>query len=175
MKFVCLLILGLISVSSFGSDYSLSGVWYNVADTHAKPIRFIKIGDTFHFNGQEKFLNENGTLAYTIDQTVKLQLTAEGTISGSIDVFDSRGCSYKNLPAVGEFTESKEVNLLLTYPRYRVVKITVGPRQPYYRNVYCESPYGYRYVCGRERVNTHTRTECELLEKVEVPVQIRKN
>lgn len=164
------------SLCTFANDYSLSGAWFNVAEPTGKPIRFIKIGNTFHFNGQEKFVHTNGALSHTIDQTVKLNVNTDGQISGSIDVFDSRGCSYKSLPAVGEFTDAKEVNLLLTYPRYRVVKITVGPTGPTYRNVYCESPYGYRYVCGRERVrNANTRIECELLEKVEVPVQIRKS
>jgi len=175
MKLMITFFMLFFSFASMAKDFSLSGIWYNASDTNAKPIRFIKIGDVFHFTGQERFVNQNGTLSHTIDQTVKLTINGDQTITGIIDVFDSRGCSYKALPAVGEIQGDNEVALLLTYPRYRVVKITVGPTNPYYRNVYCTNYYGYRYVCGRERVQPNTRTECELLENVEVPVLIKRN
>jgi hypothetical protein len=175
MKLMVSVFMLIFSFASVARDFTLSGTWFNASETNTKPIRFIKIGDVFHFNGQERFVHQNGTLSHTIDQTVKLKINGSQVITGTVDVFDSRGCSYKGLPVQGEIQNNNEVALLLTYPRYRVVKITVGPTNPHYRNVYCTNYYGYRYVCGRERVEPNTRTECELLENVEVPVLIKRN
>jgi len=175
MKLMVSLFIMIFSFALLASDFTLNGTWFNVSDTNSKPIRFIKMGDVFHFTGQERFVYQNGTLSHTIDQTVKLKINGSQTITGTVDVFDSRGCSYKGLPVQGEIQSDNEVALLLTYPRYRVVKITFGPKDPYYRNVYCTNYYGYRYVCGRERIGPNTRTECELVEKVEVPVLIKRN
>jgi hypothetical protein len=172
MKFLFLIILSFLSLNVLAKD--LSGVWYDASEPHGKPIRFIKFKDTFQFTGKEKFVFENGSFSHSIDQTVKLKFISENEIEGSIDVFDSRGCTFKNLPAVGEFQNDREVSFILTYPRYNVVKITTGPTNPYYRNVYCTNSYGYQYICGRERVKPSVRYECKLIENVEVPVLIRR-
>jgi hypothetical protein len=175
LLFVFIVFFTNAAISSSIENVDLSGNWYNPSDENRKPIRFIKFQDTFQFTGQEKFFFEDGSLSHSIDQTVKLKFKSPADLVGEVDVFDSRGCSYKDFPVVGEVHNKNEVTLILTYPRYRVVKITTGPTNPYYRNIYCTNSYGYEYICGRERVKPNVRYECELLEKVEVPVLIRRS
>lgn len=161
--------------SAFAQE--LSGTWRKTDGSESKPVQFIKVNGQYYFHGQERFVYPDGQLSHTIDQSLKITAFDEVSFKGTVDFFDSRGCVYKNLPVVGEFQNEDLINVLMTVPRYKVVTITTSRNDPYERPRYCPLPYprhGY-YVCGVQQEVISRRTECQLLENIEVPVQLERN
>src|SRR5690606_25959208 len=172
------LITGTMLLISFSAFASIEGLW-QVLDHQESKVRFIEVDSTYYSHTQEKFVYPDGNLSHTIDQSVKLTVT-EGKVRGSVDFFDSRGCSYQGYEVAGKLTSENSLSLLMTVPRYRLVKITTGSiGSSYQRPRYCwrHSPHypyqSYRYICGYEN-NTSTRTECRLEGTVQVPVALKK-
>lgn len=174
MKTLTLCLALAASLSSFAQSIVMEGKWRLESDRFSKPLVFMEIDNVTHEYSQEKFMNPNGTLAYTIDQAVKLIPSETGGYEGSVDFFDSRGCSYRDLAIKVEFTSPNGANILMTVPRYKVKKITTGHSSRYDGPLFCQgaNPYPYRYVCGRQSDLRSTRTECELVETVEIPVRL---
>ena len=177
-KSISLLFL-LVSFSTLAADFNLRGLWSKTtAGPEEKPVRFVLVDGVFHTYSQERFVYPNGQLAYTIDQAVKVTVSPEGVVKGSVDFYDSRGCSFHGYQVKGEFQHENLVGLLMTVPRYKVLTITAGNHR-YQRPIYCETtspyyPYVYRYVCGRDTSHLSVSRECQLLEKVEVPVELER-
>lgn len=131
---------------AFAQSYDLSGTWMRAGGTSdEKLIQFVPVKGKYHYYGQERFVFPYGRLSHTIDQAVSFPMTGGDTLDGTVDFYDSRGCSFKGLPVVAEFQGPNVVNLLMTVPRYQYVRITQG---------------------------SNVRYECRLLENVEVPVQL---
>lgn len=174
MKMLIVVLLTLAS-SALAQEFNLSGGWIS---THTQElVRFIPLENNYHFSSQEKFVFPNGTLSHTIDQHVVLPKISNRSIQGSVDFYDSRGCSFRNLPVQIYFETPEVVNVLMSVPRYVVQRISTGPVNGYHRPVYCTAPgrYGrtpYRYICGSEYVRPNVRVECRLLEQVETAVQL---
>lgn len=172
MKF--LIIASMLISSAFAQE--LSGNWIKTDDHSAKPIQFIKVNGQYYFHGQERYVFPDGQLSHTIDQSLKITSFDEVSFKGTVDFFDSRGCTYKDLPVVGEFQNEDVINVLMTVPRYKVVTITTSRNDPYERPRFCPLPYPQRgyYVCGVQQVILSRRTECQLLENIEIPVQLER-
>ena len=176
MKKVLLILLTLTS-SAFAQEFDLSGNW--ITANSQGFLRFISMENDYHYSSQEKFVFPNRTLSHTIDQHVVIPKIDARSIQGRVDFYDSRGCSFKNLPVKIYFQTPEVVNVLMTVPRYVVQRISTGPVNGYYRPVYCTAPgrYGrtpYQYICGSEYVRPNVRVECRLLEHVEIPVQLER-
>lgn len=166
-----ILLLSLISFSTFAQTYE--GDWVT-HDGHE--VYFTKVDSTYYSHTEEKFVFPNGNLSHTINQSVKFTVNPEGKIEGSVDFYDSRGCSFRDYKVSGELHSENEMSILMAVPRYQFRRITVGyPGRYYDRPVFCWSPYGhYRYICGYERMPQSSHTECHLLEKVDVPVTLKR-
>lgn len=148
VRFILALLITFFTVYdlAIAGTYDLSGSWMKAGGTSdERPVHFVPVNGKYHYYGQERFVFPYGRLSHTIDQSVNLPMTGGETLTGTVDFYDSRGCSFKALPVIAEFQGPNVVNLLMTVPRYQYVRITTG------RNV---------------------RHECRLLEKVEVPVQL---
>lgn len=173
MKKIFTLLISFSVFSAVASD--LSGQWINLQDYSAKPVTFIKIKDHFFFHSQEKFVFPDGRLSHTIDQSVKIKVSSEDTLLGTVDFYDSRGCSFNDYDVVVQFQRDDLANILMTVPRYKFVTTTVSNQQ-YDRPRYCKDPRNPNriYICGREPVVISRTSECRLMEKVEVPVQLQK-
>ncbi len=168
-------ILLTLTSSAMAQEFDLAGNW--VSTTSQDLLRFISMENNFHFSSQERFVFPNRTLSHTIDQHVVIPKSYARSIQGSVNFYDSRGCSFKNLPVKVYFETPEVVNVLMTVPRYVVQRISTGPVNGYYRPVYCTAPgrYGrtpHQYICGSEYVRPNVRVECRLLEHVELPVQL---
>jgi hypothetical protein len=176
MKISLLFILLGLSTATFAMNYSLKGKWRLEGERFSKPLIFMEFDGVTHEYTQQKFVNPNGTLQYTIDQALKLVPSSDGGYEGTVDFYDSRGCSFTDLPVIVSFISKEAVNVLMTVPRYKVLKITTGHSSSYDGPLYCQgvNPYPYRYVCGRQSDLKSTRTECELLETIEVPVRLNR-
>lgn len=168
----------LLSVTSTALS-SIEGEW-RVLDSNNSKVRFIEVDSLYYSHTQEKFVYPNGNLSHTIDQSVKLELQADGKVSGKVDFFDSRGCSFRDYEVAGVQNSKNSLTLLMTVPRYKYVRITTGQAgRPYQRPRYCwrtssHYPYNnYRYVCGYDS-GVSTRTECRLLETIQVPVSLKR-
>ncbi|WP_408096264.1 hypothetical protein ACJVC5_14590 [Peredibacter sp. HCB2-198] len=174
------LVVGFISFSALAEDFDLRGLWMRtIAEPEERPLTFIQVNGVYYTRSQERFVYPNGTLSHTIDQSVKLTVTPEGEVNGTVDFFDSRGCSYRNLPVTGEFQSADLIGFLMTVPRYRIVTITAGNHSRYQHPIYCDAhipyyPYRYRYICGYENRQLSVSRECQLIETVEVPVQLQR-
>ncbi len=168
----------LLVISNIAAASDLSGRWNRSnRDHHEKPINFIFIDGAYRSNSQERFVFENGRLSHTIDQSVKLIAKDDYTLEGTVDFYDSRGCSFKNLSVKAEFQNEDLVNILMTVPRYKYRTITTRPSGHVRVPVYCRDYYNHRYVCGYRsapRAPVSVRHECQLLEYVEVPVQLER-
>ena len=168
MKYLFFLLL---STQALASNFNLSGIW----DTGNNSVEFISIDGTLYTQTTERFVFPDGSLSHTIQQSLKIPKSNTAIQSGTVDIFDSRGCSFPELPVKLEFQSADVVNFLITYPRYKVVTITTGPTEGYYRPRYCESPYSRRpYICGREWVRPNQRQECRLVEYVQTPITLRR-
>lgn len=179
MKKTLFLLLS-IPLSSWAIEHDLSGVWLSSNANADNPVEFISVDGVYHFYSQETYVFPNQEVSHTIDQSLKIMIEDSSAIVGSVDFYDSRGCSFKDLPVKGEFASADVVNFLVTVPRYKTVRITTGPTSGYYRPIYCTAPgrYGrppYQYICDHEYVRPNVRVECRLLEYVEVPVQLKRN
>lgn len=131
---------------AFASGYDLSGTWMRAGgSSDERPVNFVPVSGKYRYYGQERFVFPYGRVSHTIDQAVSLPVTGEEILEGTVDFYDSRGCSFKGYSVVAEFQGPNVVNLLMTVPRYQYVRITQG---------------------------SSVRHECRLLEKVEVPVQL---
>lgn len=175
-----LILLLTFPLTSWALDYDLSGVWISSSSSPDHPVEFIPVDGVFHYYSQETYVFPNREVSHTIDQSLKVISDNSPIIEGSVDFYDSRGCSFKDLPVKGEFAGKDVVNFLVTVPRYKTVRITTGPTSGYYRPIYCTAPgrYGrrpYQYICDHEYVRPNVRTECRLLEYVEVPVQLKRS
>ena len=148
VRFLLALLITFFTVYNlaFASTYDLSGTWLRAGgNSDDRPINFVRVGGKYRYHGQERYFFPYGRLSHTIDQSVSLNFTGEDTLSGTVDFYDSRGCSFKAYVVLAEFQGPNVVNLLMTVPRYQYVRITQG---------------------------ANVRYECRLLETVEVPVQI---
>jgi hypothetical protein len=165
-----------VSFAFAGVNSELNGWWRNTDRSDEKPVQFIKVNGQYYFHGQERFVFPDGQLSHTIDQSLKISSFDEVSFKGTVDFFDSRGCSYKDLAVTGEFQNEDVINVLMTVPRYKVVTITVSRNDPYERPRFCPVPYPGRgtYVCGVQQVVISRRTECQLLETIEIPVQLER-
>ncbi|MES2525962.1 MAG: hypothetical protein V4598_02705 [Bdellovibrionota bacterium] len=134
-----LLILG--SQTAFAGD--LSGRWQNSED--GTIVNFIAINGNLRQYNSANYNYPNGRLAYKIDQAITIPHTGGDRLQGKVDFYDSRGCTFKDLPVFAEFQNENTVNFLLTVPRYKFQTITQG------RSV---------------------RHACRVLEYVEVPVEL---
>lgn len=178
MKKSIALIFLLVSFSTLATDFNLRGLWSNpTAGPEEKPVRFIQVDGVYHAHTQERFVYPNGQLAYTIDQAVKVTVGPEGKVAGTVDFYDSRGCSFHDYKVKGEFQHEDAVGLLMTVPRYKMVTITAGNH--YRRPMYCVStspyyPYVYRYICGYDQGHLSITRECQLVDKVQVPVELER-
>ena len=175
MKTIIFTTLLLLSHLCLASD--LSGRWMRAqAPAGEKPINFILVDHFYRFTGQERFVFENGELSHTIDQSVKIAYKSDDSLEGTVDFFDSRGCSFKNLSVKAQLQNPDTLNVLMTVPRYKIVTISAGSSREERHPVYCwDHYYQRRYVCGHEWRPSKPRSvthECRLLEYVEVPVQL---
>ena len=176
-----LTILSVLTLSLSASAQSLEGQWAILGNEAPEAlVRFVSVDGNFFSHTQESFVFPNGNLSHTIDQSVKLTVK-NGKIEGAVDFFDSRGCSYRDYKVSGEFRSGSEVAMVMTIPRYKLVTITTGPTGYYYdRPLYCwaRSPYypyrSYRYICGYDQAVRSTRTECRLVDTVQVPVSLQR-
>jgi hypothetical protein len=168
MKFI----LYLLFLSTSAHAFDLAGTW----DAGTKAVEFIEVEDTLYTQTTERFVFPDGELSHSIQQSFKIAKSTSRIQVGTVDIFDSRGCSFKDLEVKLQFQSADEVNFLITYPRYKIVTITTGPTSGHYRPVYCASPYprGRPYVCGREYVRPSQRQECRLVEYVKTPVTLRR-
>lgn len=159
-----------LSTSAFA--FELAGTW----DTDSNEVEFIEVDGTLYTQTTERFVFPDGELSHTIQQSFKIPKSTSTIQTGTVDIFDSRGCSYQNLDVKLQFQSEDVVNFLITYPRYKIVTITTGPTSGYYRPVYCNSPYprGRPYICRREYVRPSQRQECRLVEYVKTPVTLRR-
>lgn len=165
------ILLGLLT--SWAQAFELVGFWKNLESPGEKPLQFIKISNAYHFHSQERFVFPDGAVSHTIDQSVKLVQASETTLTGSVDFYDSRGCSFKNFPVTVEFQNADVASVLMTVPRYQYVTTTVYRPDSYERPRYCRYPGGI-YICGSEPVVISRRSECRLLETVEIPVTLER-
>lgn len=147
VRFIFALLTSFFTIyNAFANTYDLSGIWLRAGGTtDEKPVHFVPVNGNYHYYGQERFVYPYGRLSHTIDQAVTLPMSGGDTLTGTVDFYDSRGCSFKALPVIAEFQGPDVVNLLMTVPRYQYVRITTG---------------------------SNDRYECRLLEKVQVPVQL---
>lgn len=156
IRFIFAILFALLAVYdlALAASFDLRGSWIRSnAQEGERPIQFIKIADTYRSHSQERFVFENGRLSHTIDQSVKIQ-NSEGTeLKGTVDFYDSRGCSFKNLNVLIDIQNDQTINVLMTVPRYKFLTYTRTPANRW------ERP-------------TVIRTECKVLEYVEVAVQL---
>lgn len=160
---------------------TLSGEWVNLSSNNYNTVHLIDIDGKSYLNTHQDYIYPNGELAYRVDQAAQLKQDGE-RVTGNISYYDSRGCSFTDLPIRGQVREDNGVEvleLLVTTPRYRTVTITTGNHRGYYRPIYCEVPRRYhrapqRYICGHEYVRPSQRRECRLIETVEVAIKLEK-
>lgn len=153
IRFAIALLLSLLTIYdlALAGTFDLGGSWLrSQAGPDEKPIQFISVGTQFRSHSSERFVFENGRLSHTIDQSVKINKT---DLTGTVSFYDSRGCSFKDLDVIVEVQGQDVVNVLMTVPRYKFVTISRTPQNRW------ERP-------------TVIRTECRVLEYVEVPVQL---
>ncbi len=160
----------LVSFTAHAGSFDLAGLW----ETGSNSVEFLEIENNLYTQTTEKFVFPDGDLSHSISQSFKIPKVSSATQSGTVDIYDSRGCSFTGLEVKLEFRNSNEVNFLITYPRYKIVTITTGPTSGHYRPIYCDSPYGRLYVCGREYVRPNQRQECRLVEYVQTPVKLTR-
>ncbi|WPU63213.1 hypothetical protein [Peredibacter starrii] len=174
------LVLCLVSLSVLAQDFDLRGLWKRSnAQPEERPLTFIQVNGVYHTHSQERFVYPNGALSHTIDQSVKVTVTPNGEVKGTVDFYDSRGCSYRNLAVTGEFQTADQIGFVMTVPRYKVVTITAGNHSRYQHPIYCDAhipyyPYRYRYICGYENRPLSVSRECQLIETVDVPVSLQR-
>lgn len=173
----------LISTLAFGSDFSLEGVW-KFSDGDGKPVRFVTTSEEVTSLTTQKFVKPDGTLEYKIDQQMSFDVSGAQDQEGVVNFYDSRGCSFENLEVKASFQSPKIINFLITIPRYKVVTYSNGPMNGYWAPQYCEyqgpirygqHPTSYRYVCGRRFIKPRKRIDCQLIEYIKVPVQLKRN
>ena len=157
IRFIFAVLFALLTVYDLAlaaESFDLRGSWMRSnAQEGEKAIQFIKIGETYRATSQERFVFENGRLSHTIDQSVKIIKLEGSELHGTVDFYDSRGCSFKNLEVLVEFQNEQTVNVLMTVPRYKFLTYTRTPENRWDRP-------------------TVLRTECKVLEYVEVAVQL---
>lgn len=138
-----------MNVAFAAETFDLRGAWYRSEGYYTeKPIEFVLINEEYRTYTQEQFVNQWRQVLYTIDQTLKLTKSSETTFKGTVDFFDSRGCSFKALPVSGEVQNTNVIGILMTVPRYKFRTVT------------------------KAQTGEIIRTECRVLEYVEVPVSL---
>jgi hypothetical protein len=156
IRFIFAVLFALLAVYdlALAGSVDLRGSWIRSnAQEGEKPIQFIQIANTYRAQSQERFVFDNGRLSHTIDQSVKILITEGPTLNGTVDFYDSRGCSFKNLAVVVEVQNEQTINVLMTVPRYKFRTVSRDP-------------------VNRWERPTVIRTECRVLEYVEVAVQL---
>jgi hypothetical protein len=157
IRFIFAVFFALLTVYNLafaGESFDLRGSWIRTnAQEGEKPIQFILVADAYRSYSQERFVFENGRLSHTIDQSVKIQKSEGAELNGTVDFYDSRGCTFKNLKVIVDIQNEQTINVLMTVPRYKFVTYSRTPENRW------ERP-------------TVIRTECRILEYVEVPVQL---
>lgn len=145
-----LLLIGfLLPTLALAAD--LTGRWRNTGD--GTVVNFLRVGGQIHQYNSSNYTDQWGRLQYKIDQRLTLPATGEERLSGVASFYDSRGCSFKDLPVTLEFQSDVTINVLMTVPRYKFQTLTER----------------------RDRYSPPTvRTRCRILEYVEVPVELVK-
>lgn len=140
--------IALFLLSSSAFAYDLGGRWMNTKD--GTVVNFIKVKDTYRQYSSASFTDQWGRLQYKIDQNVVIIASGTENLEGSVTFYDSRGCTFKDLPLVVEFQSGNTVSILMTVPRYKFQTITdrTYPRRPTVRH------------------------NCRVLEYVDVPVEL---
>lgn len=148
--------------SSSWAMLELQGKWQIVsAKPDVAPMNFIRIRDGHHAYLKDEVLQNDGRISHTVEQSFTAHVNfSDWSISGQMDYFDSRGCAFENLEFEGEFQTADEVNLLITYPRYRILTITSGDQT---------SNRPHRYP-----PTTHTQIQCELVDHIQIPIQLKR-
>lgn len=157
IRFIFAVLFALLTVYDLAlasESFDLRGSWMRTnAQEGERAIQFIAIGDTYRAQSQERFVFENGRLSHTIDQSVKIKKAEGSELHGTVDFFDSRGCSFKDLAVIVDIQNDRTINVLMTVPRYKFV-------------TYSQTPV------NRWERPTVLRTECRVLEYVESVVQL---
>lgn len=176
MKTIIITCLVFLSPLALAAD--LSGLWEKTfSERVERPVHFILVDGFYRTSSQERFVFESGELSHTINQHVKITPAESELLSGTVDFYDSRGCSFTKLPVKVEFQNEDLVNILMTVPRYKYVTISSGPAGRRRYPVYCTDYYGRSYICSyewRRLPPRSVRSECQVLEYVEVPVQLER-
>lgn len=146
------LIVSLLTLSfsaMAAKSFDLRGSWYRTEDYGFEaPIEFVLIKGQYRTTTQERFVDHWGRLLYTIAQNIRLTRVSDDKFEGTVDFLDSRGCSFKNLPVSAEVQNHYVIGVLMTVPRYKFATVS--------------------------RAGQLLRTECRVLEYVEVPVQLNR-
>lgn len=146
-----------MSLSFSAMAYDLKGHWmHSTAKPDDQVINFIFINNMYRAYVKEEIINRNGSPSHTIEQSLRIFPVNENSLRGELDIFDSRGCSFKNYEVTVEFESADRANFLMTLPRYKIVTYTSGSTTSNY-----------------PRTSTgHSRSECVLVDTIEVPVQL---
>lgn len=128
--------------------FDLRGAWYRTDGYYTeRPVEFILLKDYYYTETTEVFYYPGRRGSYSIKQSIKLR---KDTLEGTVTFFDSRGCSFRNLPVLGEVQGPNAVGFLITVPRYKFRTVTKASTGEVLRN------------------------ECRILEYVEVPVRLNR-
>lgn len=116
-------LLTVYNLAQAGESFDLRGSWMRTnAQEGERAIQFIAIGETFRAQTQERFVYQNGRLSHTIDQSVKIFKSQGNELHGVVDFYDSRGCTFKGLDVLVDIQNYYVVNVLMTVPRYQVIR-----------------------------------------------------
>ena len=159
MKTLALIAFTLLSLHAKAHD--LKGLWQDVESGDL--VRFITVSGSDHYTSKMDYVEPDGRLSYTISQVAKIPRNGSRLRHGTISYYDSRGCSFENLPLTVEFHGKNEVSILTTTPRYKYQKITVTVDG----YLTCRTPSGHYYRCGRPKPTVNHR--CKVLEYVQEP------
>lgn len=176
MRLIFLFIITYLPIANSNVFSDLSGEWYS-NNGQNDPISLVTVDGTTYFHGETKYLYPDGRLAYIGTQSSKLNLSADGSsIVGTIDFFDSRGCSYTNMAIRGNLTGGDTLHLVVDIPRYSYVRITRSrrARRRMPRYCYTNMPYPRRYICGSQWEEISVKYECRLLNTIKSTVILRR-
>jgi hypothetical protein len=161
------LILSLTALALSAEANELGGLWQD-SDT-GSTIRFVSVKGMDRFTSTQKFVHPNGNYLYSTTKILQVPRTGKNSRMGSISYYDSRGCSFENLPVNVEFQTDDEVNLLITTPRYKFQTLTTT-RDEYNT---CRTAAGYYYRCGRPRPTVSHR--CKILDYIQEPFALSRH
>lgn len=176
MRLIILLFINYLPIANSSVSKDLSGEWYS-NNGHEYPFNLVTVGGTTYNHGETKYVYPDGRLAYIGTQSSKLNLSGDGSsIVGTSDFFDSRGCSYTNMPITGTLRDEDTIHLVIDIPRYAYVTTTRSRRVRRHMPTYCytNTPYRRRYICGTRWQTTSVKYECRLLNVIKSTEILRR-